>query len=157
MIVSQLEDLNGTERDVTSETWRSRRLVLAREGVGFSMHDTAIYAGTTSTFHYEDRIEAVNCVEGIVTLINVDAVEAHQLRDGTVVLLDGHEMHTVRATTQLRMACVFNPPVTGRETHDESGVYPLVTEEGADRKVPTGAHVGEESKIASQAEASVKS
>jgi L-ectoine synthase len=26
------------------------------------------------------------------------------------------------------MACVFNPPVTGREVHDENGVYPLLTE-----------------------------
>ncbi|MDN6668277.1 MAG: ectoine synthase, partial [Brevibacterium sp.] len=24
---------------------------------------------------------------------------------------------------------VFNPPVTGRETHDENGVYPLIVEE----------------------------
>jgi len=24
--------------------------------------------------------------------------------------------------------CVFNPPVTGREVHDENGVYPLVEE-----------------------------
>jgi L-ectoine synthase len=27
------------------------------------------------------------------------------------------------------MVCVFNPPVTGREVHDEDGVYPLVVEE----------------------------
>jgi L-ectoine synthase len=27
------------------------------------------------------------------------------------------------------MACVFNPPVTGREVHDENGVYPLLTDE----------------------------
>jgi L-ectoine synthase len=26
----------------------------------------------------------------------------------------------------MRMLCVFNPPVTGREVHDENGVYPLV-------------------------------
>lgn len=151
MIVTQLEDLNDTERDVTAETWRSRRIVLAREGVGFSMHDTVIYAGTTSTFHYENHIEAVYCVQGEGTLTNEETGEVHPLRDGTLYLLDGHEKHTVRAETELRMACVFNPPVTGRETHDESGVYPLVTEEAADRKVPTGARVGEESKIASQA------
>ncbi|MGZ4575073.1 MAG: ectoine synthase, partial [Mycobacteriaceae bacterium] len=27
----------------------------------------------------------------------------------------------------MRMLCVFNPPVTGREVHDENGVYPLIT------------------------------
>ncbi|OOK62382.1 L-ectoine synthase, partial [Pedobacter himalayensis] len=51
--------------------------------------------------------------------------------DGTMYLLDGNEKHTVRATTELRMACVFNPPVTGREIHDENGVYPLIVEDTA--------------------------
>ena len=96
MIVTQLEDLNGTERDVTAETWRSRRIVLAREGVGFSMHDTVIYAGTTSTFHYQNHIEAVYCVQGTGTLTNEETGEVHELKDGTLYLLDGHEKHTVR-------------------------------------------------------------
>jgi L-ectoine synthase len=29
----------------------------------------------------------------------------------------------------MRTVCVFNPPVTGREVHDENGVYPLISEE----------------------------
>ena len=65
----------------------------------------------------------------------------HEIKDGTMYLLDGHEKHTVRATTELRMACVFNPPVTGRETHDANGIYQLVLEEGSDRKVPQKANV----------------
>lgn len=141
MLVTNLNDLNGTERDIQSENWRSRRMVLAREGVGFSFHDTVIYAGTTSTFHYANHIEAVYCVQGEGTLTNEETGEVHELKDGTMYLLDGHERHTVRATTELRMACVFNPPVTGRETHDKNGVYQLVLEEGSDRKVPTEANV----------------
>ena len=141
MLVVNLNDLNDTERDIKSETWRSRRMVLAREGVGFSFHDTVIYAGTTSTFHYANHIEAVYCVQGEGTLTNEVTGEVHELRDGTMYLLDGHEKHTVRATTELRMACVFNPPVTGRETHDENGVYELVLQDGSDRKVPTKANV----------------
>jgi L-ectoine synthase len=31
----------------------------------------------------------------------------------------------------VRTVCVFNPPCTGREVHDENGVYPLLTEEDA--------------------------
>lgn len=129
MYVVHLEDLNGTERDIQSENWRSRRMVLAREKVGFSFHDTVIYAGTTSTFHYQNHIEAVYCVRGKGTLTNEETGEVHQLRDGTMYLLDGHEKHTVYAEEELRMACVFNPPVTGREVHDENGVYPLVVED----------------------------
>src|SRR5699024_8828793 len=126
MIVTQLEDLNDTERDVTSETWRSRRIVLAREGVGFSMHDTVIYAGTTSTFHYENHIEDVYCIMCECTRTNEEPGQVHALRDVTLYLMAAHQNHTVCATTELRMACVFNPPVTVRETQDESGVYPLV-------------------------------
>ena len=141
MLVTNLNDLNDTERDIQSETWRSRRMVLAGEGVGFSFHDTVIYAGTTSTFHYANHIEAVYCVQGEGTLTNEETGEVHELKDGTMYLLDGHEKHTVRATTELRMACVFNPPVTGRETHDANGVYQLVLQEGSDRKVPRKANV----------------
>jgi L-ectoine synthase len=42
-------------------------------------------------------------------------------------LLNNNDRHTVTADTELRMLCVFNPPVVGTETHDENGVYPLVT------------------------------
>lgn len=131
MIVTHLNDLDGTDRDIQTENWRSRRIVLAREGVGFSFHDTVIYAGTTSTFHYQNHIEAVYCVQGKGTLTNEETGEVHEIRDGTLYLLNGHEKHTVRAEEDLRMACVFNPPVTGREVHDENGVYPLIVEETA--------------------------
>lgn len=126
MIVTHLSDLDDTERDVKAETWRSRRFVLAREGVGFSFHDTVLYAGTETSMWYANHIEAVYCVGGEGQLINDETGETHEIRDGTMYLLDGHEQHRVRATTDLRMACVFNPPVTGAEVHDENGVYPLL-------------------------------
>jgi L-ectoine synthase len=43
-------------------------------------------------------------------------------------VLSGNEKHQLRPTTQMRTVCVFNPPVTGREVHDENGVYPLIRE-----------------------------
>lgn len=141
MYVVDRDDLNNTDQDVQSETWRSRRMVLGKAGVGFSLHDTVIYAGTTSTFHYQNHIEAVYCVQGKGTLTNEETGEVHELHDGTMYLLDGHEKHTVRAEEELRMACVFNPPVAGRETHDEKGVYPLIQDESFSRKVPTGPRV----------------
>jgi L-ectoine synthase len=129
VIVTHLSDLDDTDRDVKTETWRSRRLVLAREGVGFSFHDTVLYAGTETSMWYANHVEAVYCVGGEGELVNDETGEVHPLRDGTMYLLNGHEHHTVKAKTDLRMACVFNPPVTGREVHDENGVYPLITEE----------------------------
>lgn len=134
MIVRSLSDLDDTERDVKSSNWRSRRFVLAREGVGFSFHDTVLYAGTETSMWYANHIEAVYCVGGEGELVNDETGEVHELRDGTMYLLNGHERHTVKARTDLRMACVFNPPVTGREVHDEDGVYPLLTEDSDNRE-----------------------
>lgn len=42
MIVRQLQDILNTERDVQTETWASRRLLLQDDGMGFSMHETTI-------------------------------------------------------------------------------------------------------------------
>jgi L-ectoine synthase len=129
MIVRSLKELDGTERDVEAPTWRSRRFVLASEKVGFSMHDTVLYAGTETHMWYANHIEAVYCIEGQGELVNEETGEKHRLEPGTLYLLDGHEHHVVHAHTDLRTVCVFNPPCTGREVHDENGVYPLITEE----------------------------
>ena len=50
-------------------------------------------------------------------------------------LLDDHDKHVLTAVTDLRMVCVFNPPCTGQEVHDEHGVYPLLTAEVAGGEV----------------------
>ncbi|RAY14901.1 L-ectoine synthase [Actinomadura craniellae] len=134
MIVTTLNDIAGTERDVEAPTWRSRRLVLAREGVGFSLHDTVLYAGTSTSMWYANHIEAVYCIGGRGELVNDETGEKHPIAPGTMYLLDGHEHHTVHAHDDLRMVCVFNPPCTGREVHDENGVYPLLTEEDPDAR-----------------------
>ena len=73
---------------------------------------------------YANHIEAVLCVEGEAELTNDETGEKHWITPGTMYLLDGHERHTMRPKTDFRCVCVFNPPVTGREDHDENGVYP---------------------------------
>ncbi|MCW2948261.1 MAG: Ectoine synthase, partial [Actinoallomurus sp.] len=125
MIVQSLSDITGTDRDVRAPTWRSRRFVLAGDKAGFSLHDTVLYAGTETRMWYANHIEAVYCIEGRGELVNEETGEKHRLEPGTMYLLDGHEHHTLRAHTDLRTVCVFNPPCTGREVHDDNGVYAL--------------------------------
>lgn len=128
MIVRTTAEITGTDREVTSENgnWTSKRIILGGDRVGFSFHETVIQPGTVNEFHYANHVEAVWLVEGEGTLTNRETGEAHPLEPGTMYLLNGHERHTVRPRTRMRMLCVFNPPVTGREVHDEHGVYPLV-------------------------------
>ena len=127
MIVRNLDDIVGTDRDVKAETWESRRLSLAEDRMGFSMHDTILYAGTETHMWYKNHLEAVYCIEGKGTIEDKATGEVHEIGPGTIYLLDQHDQHVVRAEEDLRMVCAFNPPVTGQETHDADGAYPLLT------------------------------
>lgn len=44
MIVRTTAEITGTERDVAGKGWRSKRIVLGGDGVGFSFHETTIEA-----------------------------------------------------------------------------------------------------------------
>jgi L-ectoine synthase len=123
MIVRDLEELEG-DREVVTSNWTSRRLLLARDGLNFSLHDTVIEPGTQTVMWYRHHVEAVYCIEGEGEIEELPDGPAHSLRPGVVYVLDGHEKHVLRAKTRMRMVCVFDPPVTGREVHDADGAYP---------------------------------
>lgn len=125
MIVRSLDDILNSERDVRAENgnWESRRLILNNDAVGFSLHDTIIHAGTETLLWYKHHIEAVYCIEGEGEVETTDNGKSYPIKAGTVYLLNGNERHWLRARTTMRMVCIFNPPVTGRETHDAEGAY----------------------------------
>lgn len=127
MKVRKLSDLEGTKRDVQAKTWKSRRFILAEDKVGFSFNDTILYAGTSTHMHYKNHIESVYCIEGRAELKDVKTGEVHEITAGTMYLLDEHDEHELTVLEDVRMMCVFTPPLTGEETHDEHGVYPLLT------------------------------
>ncbi len=126
MIVRRLDDLNGGDSDISAETWRSRRLLLKKDGMGFSFHDTQIFPGTEIRIWYKHHLEAVYCIAGEGELEDLTTGEKHALEAGTIYALDGNEKHILRTESGLRMICVFNPPLNGAEVHDKDGVYPLV-------------------------------
>jgi L-ectoine synthase len=134
VIVRTLDQVTGGDRHVVAPTWESKRLLVADDGMGFSLHDTVLGAGTETPMWYRNHVEAVYCIEGEGTLEEVESGVVHPIRPGTVYALDQHDRHVLRATTELRMVCVFNPPCTGHEEHDEHGGYalpgPATTEEG---------------------------
>jgi L-ectoine synthase len=129
MIVKSLEQIQNTKDHVDDTNWESRRFLLKKDGMGFSLHDTIIRAGTETTMWYKNHQEAVYCIEGEGEIETLDNGKVYQIKPGTMYALDGHERHTLRARKDLRLVCVFNPPCTGRETHDEDGAYPLLEEE----------------------------
>ena len=133
MIVRSLESFAGTDREVRAETWTSRRLLLAADKMGFSLHDTILHPGTETRMCYRNHLEAVYCIAGRGTLEVIATGVVHEIGPGTVYALDQHDEHVLRAETELRMVCVFNPPLVGPEVHDETGAYPLLTLAGGGR------------------------
>lgn len=131
MIVRTIDEITGTERDVESENgqWRSKRIVLADDKIGFSVHETTLQPDTINDFWYANHVEAVFITEGEGEIYDKDNDVTYPLKPGSIYVLNGNERHQLRPKTQIKCVCVFNPPVTGREVHDENGVYPLIAEE----------------------------
>ena len=123
MIVRHIDDLRGTEREVETDEFISRRLILARDGMGFSFHETIIKAGTDMFIWYANHVESVYCIAGRGEIAVVDGA-TYPIEPGVLYALDGHEQHHLRAWEELRLMCVFNPALTGREVHDAHGTYP---------------------------------
>ena len=126
MIVRTLEEIIGTEREVQAENgnWVSRRFVLNDDAAGFSFHETIIKAGTETHIWYKHHIEAVYCVAGDGEIEDLKTGEIHPIKNGTLYLLNDNDEHLSRGgSTAMRMICAFNPPVTGREMHDDDGAY----------------------------------
>ncbi len=125
MIVRNIDEIRGTPRDVDTPNWNSRRLLLKKDGMGFSMHDTIIRAGTATKICYRNHLEAVYCIEGEGSLEDLGTGKVYSILPGTMYALDQHEPHVLKGLTDMRVICVFNPPVTGEEVHDEGGAYPV--------------------------------
>ncbi len=124
MIVRSLEEITGSERDVSGPGWKSRRLLLASDGMGFSLTDTIILDGASLTLEYRHHLEACYCIEGQGDITSLSDGITHSLKPFTVYALDQNDQHTVRANNgNMRLVCVFNPALTGQEVHREDGSY----------------------------------
>lgn len=129
MIVRTLKECENTNRTVKTDTWQSVRLSLADDGMGFSFHITTIYAGTETPIWYKNHFETVYCISGNGEVETVSDGKIYKIEPGTLYILDKHDEHLLRGGSEdMKMACVFNPPLNGKEVHDESGVYPLEAE-----------------------------
>src|SRR5690625_5461204 len=107
MIVRNIKDIIGTEKEVSSETWTSRRLLLKDDQMGFSFHETIIYAGTETHIHYKNHLEAVYCVGGDGEIETIADGKVYPIKDGTMYALNEHDEHYLRGGKEdMRLICV---------------------------------------------------
>lgn len=128
MIVRDIEDIKGTDKEIHAKDgqWTSRRMLLKDEGMGFSFHETIIKANTTTHIHYRNHLEAVYCVGGNGEVYDIKNDKTYKIYDGIMYALNKHDDHYLKGGSEdMRLICVFNPPLKGTENHDKNGVYPL--------------------------------
>lgn len=127
MIVRNLKDAMASNRFVKDPNgnWDSTRLLLKEDGMGFSFHITTIYKGADFKMHYQNHFESVYCMSGEGEIENIKTGEVFPIQEGTVYLLDQHDEHILRAFSEMKMACAFNPPLNGKEVHNKEGAYEL--------------------------------
>src|SRR5690606_26136426 len=129
MIVRTLAECEQSNRKIVTETWDSTRMLLKDDNMGFSFHITTIYANTETHIHYQNHLESVYCISGNGEIETIADGKIYKIEAGTLYILDKHDEHLLRGGSEdMKMACVFNPPLNGKEVHDESGVYPLEAE-----------------------------
>ena len=132
MIVRQLDKAEKSDRRVVSEGWESTRLLLKNDGMGFSFHITTIYAGASLPMQYKNHLESVYCISGQGEVETTDNNKVYPIVPGAIYILNKHDKHILRAETEMKMACVFNPPLNGKEVHDVTGAYPITADTIAD-------------------------
>ena len=123
MIVRSLTDLIDTERDVRGAAWASRRFLLAEDGLGYTLTETSIIAGSEQVLWYKHHVESNYVIEGEGEVENMATGEVFALAPGSIYVLDQNEKHRLKAFTAMRLVCVFTPALTGRGTHDADGAY----------------------------------
>ena len=109
-----------TVSDVVDVKWGnglSRRFLTAADGMGYTITDTTVYAGTSSPIQYRRHLEACYCIAGRGA-VKLRTGERFEITEGTMYALDEHDAHYLIAEdVDLRLVCVFAPALRGDETH----------------------------------------
>ena len=97
----------------------SRRFLLASDGLGYSLTDTTVRAGTKSPLQYLHHREACYCIHGTGWVHDRDGT-MHRLEPGVMYALEQHDAHVLEADPEgdMRLVCVFSPALCGDEVHD---------------------------------------
>ena len=127
MIVRNLDELRSSGRYAEKAGhWSSARYLLRDDEVGFTLTQTTVAAGQTLDMQYKNHIEANLLIDGSATLTDLKTGSSYTLGPGSMYTLDKHDKHRLQAIEDLRIVCVFTPALTGKETHDEHGSYPIL-------------------------------
>lgn len=101
----------------------STRLLTEKDKMGFTVCKTVIPAGGPYHWHYQNHLESCYCIKGEGILTDLKTGNKHLIIPDVMYVLDSYDDHTFEAVKDTVLISVFNPPLTGNETHDSNGNY----------------------------------
>ncbi|TCO52343.1 ectoine synthase [Actinocrispum wychmicini] len=115
MIIRHIDDVKTVE-------WGnglSRRFLLESDGMGYTVTDTLVRAGTKSHLEYRNHLEACYCISGSGEVVDMDG-NSFPITPGVIYALDKHDPHYLIASPDedLRLVCMFTPALRGDESHN---------------------------------------
>jgi len=127
MIVRNLEQIKASGGYQEKKgVWSSARYLLRDDAVGFTLTQTTCAAGQSIELHYKNHVEANLVIEGEADLTDMETEVVYRLVPGSMYTLDKHDRHRLDVLSELTLVCVFTPALTGAETHDNDGSYPIL-------------------------------
>ena len=103
----------------------STRMLTESDKMGFGVCKTVIPKGGPHHWHYQNHLEACYCIKGEGIITDLKTGNKHLVLPDIMYVLDNHDDHTFEAIKDTVLISVFNPPLTGFETHDENGNYDM--------------------------------
>lgn len=126
MCVKTIEDVRkaGMERTVAGGVAVAVRYLTVDDNLGFSMSAVRLKAGGEADLWYKHHWEANLVLDGTLEVTDYATGEVHTMGPGGLYLVGPGDRHHVKALTDVHAVSVFDPPLTGKEVHDEDGSYP---------------------------------
>jgi len=115
MLIRSVDDVIGTDRDVHGGGWKSRRVFLSDDELGYSVHETTVAAGTQLRFTYRHHRETVYCVQGEGSIEDVATGHVVPLAPGGMYSAGVGDEHVLTCNTETKFLCIFTPPLIGTE------------------------------------------
>ncbi len=126
MFVKTLADVRnaGMERTVAGGAAVSARYLTVDDKLGFSFSAVRLKAGGEADLWYKHHWEANLVLDGTLEVTDYATGEVHTIGPRGLYLVGPKDRHHVKALTDVHVVRVFDPPLTGKEVHDEDGSYP---------------------------------
>ena len=122
MIIRSADDVTGTEHDVVGDHWKSRRILTATDGMGYSLNDVLIEPGFEQTLEYRHHLEACYVVSGGWRSPTSPPAASTRGPGGSTRSTSTTDI--ARSSGGARLVCIFNPALRGTERHVDGGYEP---------------------------------